>query len=241
MCRHVAYLGQPMTLQALLLDPPCGLLRQSYAPRLQRHGTVNADGYGVAWWGQRRPEPAIWRRAVPMWTDRSLSSAAGVIASGCVLAAVRSATAPSPAEESATAPFPVAGRVALSHNGAVDPAAVRTLLPPSVMPAQSMDSALLAALLEVRLRDGEDLAAALGGVVRDVARVADGRLNLLAANGSAIAATRWGDTLFIRVRAGATVVASEPSDDKPGWVEVPDRSLVSCRSGVPPVISTFAP
>lgn len=55
MCRHLAYLGPPTTLAALLLVPPHGLLRQSYAPMDMRGGgTVNADGFGVGWypgWG----------------------------------------------------------------------------------------------------------------------------------------------------------------------------------------------
>ena len=44
MCRHLAYLGRPVPLRELLADPPHSLLRQSWAPRRQRHGTVNADG-----------------------------------------------------------------------------------------------------------------------------------------------------------------------------------------------------
>lgn len=50
MCRHFAYLGRPVPIRSVLLDPPHGLLRQSWAPRLQRYGTVNADGYGVGWY-----------------------------------------------------------------------------------------------------------------------------------------------------------------------------------------------
>jgi gamma-glutamyl hercynylcysteine S-oxide hydrolase len=50
-CRHLAYLGPPTTLAALLLDPPHGLLHQSYAPADMRGGgTVNADGFGVGWY-----------------------------------------------------------------------------------------------------------------------------------------------------------------------------------------------
>ena len=63
MCRHLAYLGPPVTLASLLYDPPHSLLRQSWAPRMQRHGTVNADGYGVGWYQPDvRPEPARVRR-----------------------------------------------------------------------------------------------------------------------------------------------------------------------------------
>ena len=47
MCRHLGWLGAPVPVSALVLDPPHGLLVQSYAPRLQKHGTMNADGWGV--------------------------------------------------------------------------------------------------------------------------------------------------------------------------------------------------
>ena len=51
MCRHLAYLGPPTTLSALVLEPPHGLLRQSYAPADMRGGgTVNADGFGAGWY-----------------------------------------------------------------------------------------------------------------------------------------------------------------------------------------------
>ena len=36
MCRHLAWLGQPRTLAALVLDPPSSLLVQAHAPRRQR-------------------------------------------------------------------------------------------------------------------------------------------------------------------------------------------------------------
>jgi len=45
MCRHLAYLGPPATLRALLLDPPHGLGTQAWAPRRQCHGTMNVDGF----------------------------------------------------------------------------------------------------------------------------------------------------------------------------------------------------
>ncbi|WP_261558145.1 ergothioneine biosynthesis protein EgtC [Frankia tisae] len=150
MCRHLAWLGAPRTLARLTMDAPHSLLRQSWAPRRMRHGTINADGFGVGWYAPAlRPQPARLRRAVPMWTDASYASMAGALASGCVLAAVRSASVGMPVEESSTAPFSDGDRL-LSHNGRVDPAAVRALLrerldaPP---PDSACDSALLAALV----------------------------------------------------------------------------------------------
>jgi len=92
MCRHLAYLGRPVPLRELLADPPHSLLRQSWAPRRQRHGTVNADGFGVGWYAEGDPIPARYRSDRPMWTDRSFADLARVVRSRAVLAAVRSAT-----------------------------------------------------------------------------------------------------------------------------------------------------
>ena len=47
MCRHLGWLGEPRSVASLMLDPPYGLLVQSYSPRRQKHGLMNADGWGV--------------------------------------------------------------------------------------------------------------------------------------------------------------------------------------------------
>ena len=52
------------------------------------------------------------------------------------------------------------------------------------------------------------------------------RLNIMAANGSRLIATTWGDTLSILRRDDGLVLASEPYDDHPDWEDVPDRHLV---------------
>ena len=234
MCRHLARLGPPLSLQALLLDPPCSLLRQSWAPRRQRNGKVNADGFGAGWYSPDRAEPARYRRAVPMWSDASFASLAGVVASGCVLAAVRSATAGMPQDEGACAPFLLPGGVLLSHNGAVAREAVAPLVSSADLAAigTTVDSAFLAVLVAGRLADGAPLAEAVGSVVRQVgARAPTARLNLLATDGTTVAATAWGDTLCWRTEHDAVVVASEPYDDEPGWTDVPDRSLVVATGG----------
>lgn len=230
MCRHTAWLGPPRSLQQLLLDPAHGLLSQSWQPRNQAHGTVNADGFGIGWFDPASAAPARYRRAVPMWADASLASFAGVVRSGCVLAAVRSATAGGPAGEDACAPFLLPGGVLLSHNGTVPVAAVAPLIGAGALAAigSTVDSAFVAALVATLLQPGtRTLAAALSGAVRTVADAApDARLNLLATDGRTVAATAWGDTLCWRAVDGGLVAASEPSDDGPGWQDVPDRSLL---------------
>ena len=243
MCRHVLYLGEPVTLAEVLTDPPHSLYQQSWAPRLQRYGTVNADGFGVGWYPVRDPDadgadaaetgPARYRRSVPIWTDPNLPELARTIRSRAVLAAVRSATAGTSQDECAAAPFRD-GRWLFSHNGAIqdwrrlpeqaglglDDAGLLSL-------ESSCDSALLWAAVSRRLRDGEAASDALAAVTAEIARVRpDARLNMLLTDGHTVTATRWGDTLWYRETPGRLVIASEPDDDVGGWREVPEHSLI---------------
>ena len=94
MCRHLAHLGPPTTLAALLLDPPHGLLHQSYAPADMRcDAVVNADGFGAGWYpgagGDHRDPPARYRSDRPMWADPAFAALAAVTSASAVLAAVR--------------------------------------------------------------------------------------------------------------------------------------------------------
>ncbi len=119
MCRHLAYLGPPRSLSSLLYEPAESLERQSWKPRFQREGAMNADGWGVGWWDPHvRSDPARYRTASPMWTDRSFRSVAEVVHAGALVAAVRSATPPSPIVATGNAPF-TAGPWLFSLNGFV--------------------------------------------------------------------------------------------------------------------------
>ena len=174
MCRHLAWLGRPRTLSSLVLDPSHGLLRQSYAPRRQQRGLLNADGWGVGFFAPGRVEPVRWRSARPLWGDASFASVSPVLSSGAVLAAVRSATVGMPLDESAAAPF-TDGRWLLSHNGRVD----RAVLPARSDAESVCDSAVLAA--HVFAAGVDDV----GRTVREVARLdPEASLNLLLTDGT---------------------------------------------------------
>ncbi|MFC0006431.1 ergothioneine biosynthesis protein EgtC [Micromonospora siamensis] len=257
MCRHLAYLGPPVTLRSLLLDPPYSLLRQSWAPRDMRGGgTVNADGFGVGWYprdpapGQRRESggepargagtPVRYRRDTPIWSDPTLPELAAATSSGAVLAAVRSATVGMPVVATAAAPFGE-GRWLFSHNGVVRgwPDSVAGLA--AELPVRDLltldaptDSALLWAMVRHRLRAGVEPAEAVAATVAAVAAVApDSRLNLLLTDGSTVVASVAGHALSVRATAEAVLLASEPSDDDPGWRPVPDgRLVVATATGV---------
>src|SRR5438876_1060836 len=72
--------------------PPSGLAKQAWAPRRQRHGAMNVDGFGIGWYADGDPVPARYRRAGPIWADPGLADLARVTRTRALLAAVRSAT-----------------------------------------------------------------------------------------------------------------------------------------------------
>jgi gamma-glutamyl hercynylcysteine S-oxide hydrolase len=242
MCRHLAYLGPPVPLRSVLIDPPHGLYQQAWAPRRQRHGTINADGFGIGWYAEGDPVPARYRRGVPIWADPSLPDLARVTRSAAVLAAVRDASPGTAVGEQAAAPF-AADQWLFSHNGALqgwpDSAAAHAPAARTLLSLEAMvDSAFLWALVLEWLQAGAAMDTALAATITAIeGGGGTGRFNFLLTDGTAIAATAWGDTLWYRRSAESVVVASEPGDDQPGWTEVPDRhslmatpSLVSVRS-----------
>jgi glutamine amidotransferase len=252
--------GAPIRLGALLTDPPFSLVRQSWAPRRQQHGVVNADGFGVGWYPdgfpaggagpavEPTPEPARHRGAGPVWADETFAELSRVISTSALLAAVRSATLGMVGGQSVAAAAPFRrGRWLFSHNGALpgwpdsasrlgwglDPAALATVDAPT-------DSALLWAITADLLGRGKPATAALTEVIARVQDAGGGRATMLLTDGHTITATAWGTSLCWRRLPDGVVVASEPYDDDPGWVDVPDRSLLTARpDGV--AVEPFAP
>ncbi len=259
MCRHLAAVGDAVPVAELLLDARNALVRQAWAPRRQSHGVVAADGFGLGWYpreqGPRAPDggalPLLHRGCDPVWSDETFAQTARHVQAGAVLASVRSATAGTARGVGAAMPFRH-GRHLFAHNGALDgwPDAAAPLAATvgtrRLLRMEAMtDAALLWALVLDRLDLGADLVDAVAGVVDTARTMCGGRLNLLATDGVRIVATAAGASLSYRVRAtddaaaatdrrpGHVVVASEPVDDAPGWVDVPDDSLVvATTSGV---------
>jgi gamma-glutamyl hercynylcysteine S-oxide hydrolase len=257
MCRHFAYLGEQVTIGSVLLDPPHSLAKQAWAPRRQRHGSMNVDGFGVGWYANGDPVPARYRRTGPIWADESLPDLARVTRTTALLAAVRNASSGTDSGASAAAPY-TSGQWLFSLNGALlgwsaaagrspggrsqvapdaasqDQAAAAVVRLAERLPASELlklqahcDTALIWALVQARLRSGESAADSLDGTIADIASAGgSGRFNLLLTDGTLIAATAAGDSLCYRHRARDVVVASEPSDDEPGWTDVPDGSVV---------------
>ncbi|MFD4351860.1 class II glutamine amidotransferase [Nocardia sp. NPDC058518] len=126
MCRHLGYVGPPVGVGELVMRGPHSLYAQSWAPAdMRAGGTINADGFGVAWWrradiGVDAPRDTVtrYRNQAPIWTDPAVAEVLGQLESRSVIAAVRSATVGMPLERSACAPF-TDEHWAFSHNGVI--------------------------------------------------------------------------------------------------------------------------
>jgi predicted glutamine amidotransferase len=118
MCRFTLYMGPPIRLSSLLIDPAHSLIRQSVESR-EREEPLNGDGFGVGWYvPEQSEEPAVFRSITPAWNNRNLVSLARVVASPCILAHVRAATQSSGVNEANCHPFRFQ-RLLCMHNGDV--------------------------------------------------------------------------------------------------------------------------
>lgn len=252
MCRMVGYLGGPeASLSSVVLEREHSLLVQSYAPREMMSGVVNADGFGVGWYVPEDDEPAVYRSNASLWSDRSFAGIAPKIRARTIFAAVRSATAGLPVEESGVPPFS-SGPFMFMHNGAIAnfrQTAMRTLRDSLSDEAYSgllgvTDSeTIFAGLLDLLAEDPTDLAGATRETIHHVTGVCDrlgvrARLNLAITDGAAMVFTRYstvgpGNSLYFiedsGAFSGAVVVASEQLDTDSCWREVPDRHMLSVR------------
>ena len=251
MCRLLAYAGPAVPLSALLTAPDHALLVQSYAPKEMTSGTLNADGYGFAWYDAGlRPEPFCYRTILPMWNDANLDQLAGYVRSGHVLANVRSATPGQALDFSNTQPF-VAGRLAAMHNGFV--ADFRTTLYRLIRNgigedayaalAGNTDSEHLFAWILHHVEADGDLAGGVARAFDELAALApDVRmsLNFVFSDGDTIVATRHArhapcPTLYLgrdlAAYSDAVLIASEPLSADAGWTAIDPHVMVVVGSG----------
>src|SRR5829696_2810884 len=122
MCRVVAYLGEPISLEHVLFETDSSLVRQSYSPRMMQK-FLNLAGFGMAAWDPRSAhagDPFTYRVTTLTGFDRNLRNLAAKLEPTCLVAHVRGVTDAEYATvaESNLHPFHFPGaRVVLAHNG----------------------------------------------------------------------------------------------------------------------------
>lgn len=93
MCRFIAYLGDPILMDEILLKPRNSLIRQSIGAK-ESLEPLNGDGFGVGWYGHLIDDdtPAVFTSIQPAWNDRNLRNIAPKIQSNCIFAHIRAAS-----------------------------------------------------------------------------------------------------------------------------------------------------
>ena len=120
MCRLLAYLGSPVSLEDLLYKPEHSLIVQSYQPREMTSGVINADGFGVGWYhSQKDTYPFIYKNILPICNDVNLPSLSRYVESKCVVAYVRSATPGEAVDFANCQPFSHQQQLFI-HNGQIE-------------------------------------------------------------------------------------------------------------------------
>ena len=115
MCRWAAYTGAPIFLEEIISRPGHSLIHQSHCAT-QCHTAINADGFGVAWYGEPE-EPGLFRDVLPAWSDPNLRSLTALVKSPLFLAHVRASTGTATSRNNCH-PF-TWGRWSFMHNGQV--------------------------------------------------------------------------------------------------------------------------
>jgi glutamine amidotransferase len=250
MCRLLGYLGPPLSLEKLILEPPHSLVVQSYAPKELKVARLNADGFGLGWHHPHRTTaPFTYRSTLPAWNDVNLAPLCRYIESGCVLAYVRSATPGQGLDISNSQPFQ-SGQRLFTHNGYITDFRDRLYRPMGQAMGDraygqvrgSTDSEHIWGLVLSALERDLTLEAALEHALVTLVTLARQHntrfaANILISDGDRLVGCRFASDgpapslYWLRQSQGpSTLIASEPLFDGP-WTACPDPALftVDCH------------
>ena len=245
MCRLAAYLGTEIKLSQFLQEPEHSLIRQSWAPEEMQDGTLNADGYGVAWLSSDNT-PCRYINCLPIWSDTNLDGLGHSLSSQLWLANVRSATPGQGISEANTQPF-IKDKLIFTHNGCVKPfnKDIKTRLLDILsneIRAEingNTDSIYKFALLHPHFHGQGSLNAAINGVMKDLKNVchneATALLNIVMSDGELLYACRPArdrtcPSLYYSRGEENIQIASEPLTANDKWIAFPEHSLISFNS-----------
>ncbi len=244
MCRWAAYAGEPIYLEDIVSRPGHSLIHQSHCAT-QCHSAINADGFGIAWYGDR-PEPGLYRDILPAWSDPNLRSLTAQVKSRLFLAHVRASTGTATSRNNCH-PF-VHGSWSFMHNGQIGGydgfrRDADMMIPEDLYPhrkgATDSEALFLVALAEGLAQDprGALERAAARFIALSRAKGAAPHLRMTAAlsDGQRLYAVRYATdeaapTLYHRWserRQGMAVVSEPLESDEGGWTEVPAASFCS--------------
>lgn len=245
MCRFTVYAGAPASLDRLVFGGSHPLVEQAWAPRELLVGSVNADGYAVAWYPHGRPVRIA--RAEPIWYDPDLKGVLASISSPMGIASIRNATPDIPLGPTGVTPM-LHERWSFVLNGYVQDFRTRFMRrfhrelsdPVYAALGSTSDTEALFLLAVEAMKGGAAPGEALRRVVdftREAVRDEEltAQLNMVLSDGERVAVTRTSsvtetNSLYLN-RGGAlapdgVIMASEVLDGDEGWTEVEPHTLV---------------
>lgn len=242
MCRLAAYLGTEITLHQFIKKPKHSLVRQSWEPKEMQEGTVNADGYGVAWLSNDHI-PCTYKNVLPIWSDTNLKSLGRSLNSQLWMANVRSATPGQGISEANTQPF-IKDEIIFTHNGCLIPfdktvkASLLDILSNDVRAEinGNSDSLYLFALLQQQLLSEKSVPDAIIKMMDILKTVCGDKitalLNMVISDGDVIYACRHAingscPSLYYSFGENNIHVASEPLTTNDEWNSFLEHSLIS--------------
>lgn len=254
MCRFLAYLGEPIFLENVVITPCHSLVHQSICAT-QAKTTTNGDGFGIGWYGERA-EPGIYRELRPAWSDENLLALCAQVRASLFFAHVRAATGTATARANCH-PFGQ-GRCLFMHNGQVGGyARIRRLIEgmiPNELYEKRVGTTDSEAIFLAAMAHGaeEDAPHAFAQVLQDIKQMME-RANIQEAlrfaavftNGDVLHAFRWSSddkppTLYWREQDGNIHVVSEPLDEMPDfWHLLPQSSSLIAQRGKTPELRRF--
>lgn len=242
MCRWAAYWGEAIFLEDIISRPGHSLIHQSHCAT-KCHTAINADGFGVAWYGDR-PEPGLYRDVMPAWSDPNLRSLTAQVKSRLFLAHVRASTGTATSRNNCH-PF-TWENWSFMHNGQIGGyEAYRRdadmMIPDHLYPhrkgATDSEALFLAAVAEDLNADPagamERAAARMIRLAREKGCAPHLRMTAALSDGQRLYAMRYATddaapTLFYRwseTRGGWAVVSEPLESGEGGWIEVPPYSF----------------
>lgn len=256
MCRWAAYIGEPLFLEEIVSRPGHSLIHQSHGAT-ESKTAINADGFGIAWYGERE-EPGLFRDILPAWSDPNLRSLTAQVRSALFLAHVRASTGTATSRNNCH-PFAV-GAWSFMHNGQIGGydgfrRDAEMLIPDHLYPhrrgATDSEALFLVALGEGLAEDPkgalERATAALEALSRAKGAAPHVRMTVAFSDGRRLYAARYATddgapSLYHRwseARGGRAVV-SEPLETGECWELVPPASFCTFEGGAVRV-EPFAP
>jgi predicted glutamine amidotransferase len=256
MCRWAAYVGQPVFIEDIVSRPGHSLVRQSHEA-VECKSAINADGFGLAWYGERA-EPGLFRDILPAWSDPNLASLTQQVKSRLFLAHVRASTGTATSRNNCH-PFAV-GRWTFMHNGQIGGydrfRRDAEMMIPDALYAHRRGATDSEALFLVALGEGLDLdpkgaleraTARMESLSRQKGAAPHFRMTAALSDGEKLYAVRYASdehapTLYHRwsdSRSGRAVV-SEPLETGECWDAVPPGSFCTFDAGQVK-IEPFAP